>query len=177
MRRNGAGGFSLIELLVTIAIVAILLAVAFPSFEGSMRSNRLATTTNELLASVSLARTEAIKNTRGAGICASADGLACGDDWNEGWLVWADEGTTGFGAFGAGDTVVRFVDAHPRLVLEVAEGDGTALERIAFDYRGRPSVAADFNLQPDTCPSGQELVRELKLNASGQMVNHREACP
>ena len=55
MQRKGAGGFSLIELMVAIAIVAILLAVAFPNFEDSMRRNRLATTTNELLGSVALA--------------------------------------------------------------------------------------------------------------------------
>lgn len=185
--REGEGGFSLIELLVTIAIVAILLAVAFPSFEGSMRTNRLATTTNELLASVALARTEAIKNTRGAGICASADGLDCGDDWNAGWLVWADGedddnpltvDSDDYGSFQqAKDNVIRYVDAHPRLVLSVADGGGAALESVGFDYRGRPSAAADFNLQPDTCPSGQELVRELTLNASGQMVNDREVCP
>ena len=72
MQRNNAAGISLIELLVAVAIVAILLAIAFPNFEGSMRRNRLATTTNELLGSVALARSEAIRNTRGAGICASA---------------------------------------------------------------------------------------------------------
>ena len=182
MRRAGNAGFSLIELLVTIAIVAILLAVAFPSFEGSMRSNRLATTTNELLASVSLARSEAIKNTNGAGVCASADGLTCGDDWNLGWLVWADGGNVAanHGSFQqASDTVIRVVDAHSRLVLDVEDGSGGSVEEIGFDYRGRPvgvPTPAMFNLRPDTCPGGQELVRELTLNASGQLVNHKAAC-
>ena len=92
MRRNSLLGFSLVELLVAIAIVAILVAAAFPSFEGSLRRNRLATTTNELIASVSLARSEAIRSTDGGGVCASADGLACGSDWNAGWLVWVDGG-------------------------------------------------------------------------------------
>lgn len=181
MQRNGAGGFSLIELMVAIAIVAILLAVAFPSFEDSMRRNRLATTTNELLGSVALARSEAIRNTRGAGICASADGLACGDDWNLGWLVWTDNGNNpaNYGSFNAGiDTVVRVVGAHPRLVLSAAGATG-AVDSIGFDYRGRPSdfAATNFSLQTDTCPSGQEMARTLTINASGQMVNHREACP
>lgn len=38
------------------------------------------------------------------------------------------------------------------------------------------TLPATFNLQPDTCPAGQELVRELTLNASGQLINHKAAC-
>lgn len=179
MQRNGAGGFSLIELMVAIAIVAILLAVAFPSFEDSMRRNRLATTTNELLGSVALARSEAIRNTRGGGICASEDGLECGEDWNLGWLVWTDSESGTAGEWDSGvDTVVRVVGAHPRLVLTAAGATGAVYE-IGFDYRGRPRnfAATTFSLQTDTCPAGQEMARTLTINASGQMVNHRETCP
>ena len=174
MQRNSAAGVSLIELLVTVAVVAILLAIAFPNFEGSMRRNRLATTTNELLGSVALARSEAIRNTRGAGICASADGLACGGDWNDGWLVWTD----GVDPPPTG-TVIRVVDAHPRLELVAADAGGAGVSEVAFDYRGRPTDFAStvFTLQPDACPSGQELVRTLTINVSGQMVNQREECP
>lgn len=181
MQRNNAAGVSLIELLVTVAIVAILLAVAFPSFDGSMRRNRLATTTNELLGSVALARSEAIRNTRGAGICASADGLTCGSDWNQGWLVWVDgDASAPYGSFDAAvDDVVRVVNAHPRLVLAAADTAAAAVNTIGFDYRGRPTTYAvtNFSLKPDTCPTGQELLRTLTINVSGQMVNQRGACP
>lgn len=174
MQRNRAAGISLVELLVAVAVVAILLAIAFPNFEGSMRRNRLATTTNELLGSVALARSEAIRNTRGAGICASEDGATCGDDWNAGWLVWTDSRNPP-----PDGTVVRVVNAHPRLVLEAVDTGGTGVSQVAFDYRGRPTDFAStvFTLQPDTCPGGQELVRTLTINVSGQMVNQREECP
>ena len=174
MQRNNAAGISLIELLVAVAIVAILLAIAFPNFEDSMRRNRLATTTNELLGSVALARSEAIRNTRGAGICASADGLVCGSDWNEGWLVWTDDTDPP-----PAGTVIRVVNAHPRLELAAVDTGGTTTSEIGFDYRGRPSDFGStiFSLQPDTCPSGQELVRTLTINVSGQMVNQRGNCP
>lgn len=182
MRRNSLLGFSLVELLVAIAIVAILVAAAFPSFEGSLRRNRLATTTNELIASVSLARSEAIRSTDGGGVCASADGLACGSDWNAGWLVWVDGGNNAanHGSFqSASDTVVRVVNAHPRLVLAASNASATPISSIGFDYRGRPvtGAATTFQLKPDTCPAGQELVRALAINISGQIVNQKGVCP
>ena len=58
-------GFTLVELMVTVAVLAILSTIAYPSFQSTIRSNRVATTTNELIASLALARSEAIKNTHG----------------------------------------------------------------------------------------------------------------
>lgn len=54
-------GFTLVELMVTVAVLAILSTIAYPSFQSTIRSNRVATTTNELIASLALARSEAIK--------------------------------------------------------------------------------------------------------------------
>src|SRR5690606_28438934 len=100
-------GFTLIELMVAISIVAILLALGLPSFQASLRSNRVTTATNEMLASLSLARTEAIKGIGTAGVCPSSDGSTCGagTDWSGGWLVWRTDAT------GAGtvQTPVRYV--------------------------------------------------------------------
>jgi type IV fimbrial biogenesis protein FimT len=129
MRKRYANGFTLVELMVTVAIVAILLAIALPSFQGSFRSNRVATATNELLASLSLARSEAIRNTRGAAVCASTNGTACGGGWNDGWLVWRDN--DGDGAIDAGEPIVRYTQAKQALTLT---GTATVL---AFDSRGR----------------------------------------
>ena len=168
MRRSRASGFSLIELMVTIAIVAILLALGLPSFEGSMRSNRVATTTNEMLASLALARSEAIRSSRDSVLCASDDGLACDDtlDWNAGWIVAMDDNRDG-----TFERVVRYVQAHPRLVFA-----GTAATPIEFDYRGRPDAAGTITLQPDQCPSGQELRRTMTMNIVGQITTTRGTC-
>ena len=69
MPRRQNTGFSLIELMVVIAIVAVLLTLGLPSFQSSLRSNRIATTSTELLASLALARSEAVRSTRGGGVC------------------------------------------------------------------------------------------------------------
>ena len=132
MSRRQVTGFTLLELMVTISIMAILLAIALPSFQGSLRSNRVATTSNELLASLSLARSEGIKSTRGGGVCASANGTSCGADWNQGWMVWTEK--DGDGVFDNGETVVRYSQGKPQLQVT-----GSAAT-VAFDGRGRIRV-------------------------------------
>lgn len=177
MRGMRIAGFTLVELLVTISIVAIMLAIGLPSFHSALRSNRLATTTNEVIASASLARTEAIRTTLGGGICATDDGVSCGDDWAQGWLVWADGGTTNFGVLDDEDDIIRVIDPHPQMDLSAtnALGDVTS---ISFDARGRSRQGlVAFTIAPVNCPSGQELVRTVTFNPVGQLTTARGACP
>ncbi|MEP6635054.1 MAG: GspH/FimT family pseudopilin [Luteimonas sp.] len=167
MRQASNKGFTLIELMVVIAIVAILLAFALPSFEGTMRSNRVGTATNELMASFSLARSEAVRSARGGSVCASADGSICGGTWNNGWIVMDINGA-----------VVRYVQGKQNLVVAVV--GGASATTIAFDNRGRPDnngAPRRITLQSATCPSGDLLVRTVTLNNTGQMRIAKGACP
>lgn len=86
-------GFTLIELVVTIAIAAIVLTIGVPSFQSVILNNRLITQTNDLVASLNLARSEAVKNGVRTVICQSADGATCTGEkqkWSEGWIVFSD---------------------------------------------------------------------------------------
>lgn len=168
---NRPVGFTLVELMITIAVLAVLLAIGFPSFQNSLRSNRVATTVNEMIASLSLARSDAIRNGHGAGVCASSAGTACdGGTWGAGWMVWAD--TNGNGTFEAGETVIKFTAANPRMV-------GDAANRIvAYDARGRLRAAnpLSITLRPDECGS-QQLQRTLNVSRTGQVKVAPGACP
>jgi type IV fimbrial biogenesis protein FimT len=170
MRPDRQSGFTLIELMVAIAVLAVLLAMGLPSFQYSLRSNRVATATNEMLASVSLARSEAIRSTAGGGVCSSSDGAACNGGWGDGWLVWAD--TNADGTLDAGEAVLRYSRGNGRLT---ANGPN---EAIAFDARGRRRAAADqaLTLRPSDC-GGHELQRTLTINAAGQVRTVKGACP
>jgi len=79
-------GFTLIELLVVIAIIGITLAVAIPSFQAMIASNRLTTTTNNLVSALQLAKSEAIKSNR---LVIVSTGTS--SNWASGWFIFADK--------------------------------------------------------------------------------------
>ena len=128
-------GFTLVELLVTLAVAGILFALAIPSMATFLNSNRLTTATNGLLADMQLARTEAIKRSAPAALCKSANGSTCSTDagvtWAAGWLVYAD--LDGDGAWNAGtDFLLRVQEALPADVTLEAPGDLLVFNRQGF---------------------------------------------
>ena len=70
-------GFSLIELMVTLAVAAILMAIATPSFIALINGNRLTSTANELVSSLQLARSEALRRNTQVRVCRSESGNTC----------------------------------------------------------------------------------------------------
>jgi len=88
-------GFTLIELMVTMAMAAILLTVGVPSFQSMIRNNRAATHMNEMISALNLARSEAAKRGGRVSLCPSTDQATCtgGTNWNNGWIVFVDIST------------------------------------------------------------------------------------
>lgn len=91
--RSAQCGFTLIELMVTIAVVAILLGIALPSFTDSTLGSKLRTQANDLVAGAVLARSEAIKRNQTVTLCASSNGTSCTGSWSDGWIVISSGGT------------------------------------------------------------------------------------
>ncbi|MCD7098873.1 GspH/FimT family pseudopilin [Stenotrophomonas sp. MMGLT7] len=86
--KEGAG-FSLIELMVTVAVLAVLVTVALPSFTSTINGNRLVAQANELVVMAQLAKSEAIRANGTAHLCRTTDGSSCADgngEWSR-WLV------------------------------------------------------------------------------------------
>lgn len=90
--RNAARGFTLVELLVTTGIAAVLSMVAIPAMTGMLDAQRRISSVNHFVSSLHLARGEAIKRGGRAVVCKSADGSACtvGGHWEQGWIVFHD---------------------------------------------------------------------------------------
>lgn len=90
-------GFTLIELIVTLAVASILIAFGVPSFANLIASGRQSDTYNEFISSINLARSEAVKRASTVTVCALSDQSTCGDsdDWSKGWLVFEDSDADG----------------------------------------------------------------------------------
>ena len=85
-------GFTLHELMLTIAVLAIGLAIAVPQMRSVILNNRLVSQINTLNSALALARSEAVKQNTLTVVCVSEDGAECADDadWSDGWLVFVD---------------------------------------------------------------------------------------
>jgi len=94
-RASRPSGFTLVELMVSLAVLAILLALAVPSFQNATLGARLSGYANDLLASTQLARSEAIKRNAPVTLCRSTDGTTCATtgSWHVGWIVRLADGT------------------------------------------------------------------------------------
>jgi len=107
-------GFTFLELIITIAVGAILLAVAVPSFQSLLTNNRLTATTNTLVYSLQTARSEAIKRATPAGVCTSNSPLdpdatcSAGSGYVGGWIAYVDENSNG--SRDAGEEIVMAVE-------------------------------------------------------------------
>ena len=94
---DSSAGYSFIELLVVSAIAAALTMVAVPSFAGFIATQRSKSTVSRFVASLNLARSEAIKRNARAVLCKSADGSSCSHTggWDQGWIVFHDANNDG----------------------------------------------------------------------------------
>jgi type IV fimbrial biogenesis protein FimT len=100
-------GFTLLELLITMSIAAILLTIAVPAFRYVTNSNRIAGEVNGLLGDLQFARAEAIKEGRTVTVCESSNGSTCTSStaWQGGWIVFSDPSDVG--VWDPGETILR----------------------------------------------------------------------
>jgi type IV fimbrial biogenesis protein FimT len=172
-----SAGFTIIELLVAVAVVAILSIAALPSFFSAVERNRIVSQNNELLASFSYARTEAIRRNATVGVCAlNATGNGCAtDNWNRGWAVWTD--TNRNGAFNLGTDEVLRINA-----LKTNDQIGGTVFDIRFGARGTRILpiatagATTLNLQPSGCASTVSNRRTLTIAITGSTRSSEEYC-
>lgn len=98
-RSDGQSGFTLIELMIVIALLVILVTIGVPSFQNLVVQNRATAVSNDLLYHLQLARSEALRHSVPVTVCpiTSDDPGECaaGTDWKEGWLIFLDENGDG----------------------------------------------------------------------------------
>lgn len=146
---KNSSGFTLLELMITLFIVGILLAVGIPSLKSFMQGNQLVAASNELVSAMHVARSEAIKLNTRVSICESSDGANCAatGSWKEGWIVFVDANgdlaNTGAPCAAANtDCLLRIHEAINDDLLTVAgvDANGAALNSFTFTSRGLPKA-------------------------------------
>jgi type IV fimbrial biogenesis protein FimT len=151
----GMRGFTLVELMVTVALVALLMAIGVPTFRDVSLGSRLTAAANNVLASVQLARSEAIKRNLSVTLCASADGATCagGGGWEQGWIV-LDSG---------GDLLQRQEAMPDGYVMSQTGG----VIPLVFDPIGIGSTAATITVCRQDPLGSQERI--VNVNAAGSV--------
>ncbi len=161
MKKNS--GFTLVELMVTLAIVGTIATVGLPSLSLFLRGNQMVAASNDLVSAMNVARSEAIKLNSRVSICESANGSACSatGSWRDGWIVFVDAdgdlGGTGAPCAAANtDCLLRIHDGFTDDRLTVAGIDtnqaNAVVGSITFTSRGLPkningvSQSADFSV-------------------------------
>lgn len=163
-----ARGFTLVELLITIAIAAILLSAGMPAFTDFLRDNRLQGAAGGMVADLAAARSEAARTYLTVSVCPSSAGTACdGADWNTGRIVYVD--ADGDGSPGAGE-IIRWSPPIRSGPTATATGFGTLVQ---FRPTGAAVTAGSIELCDERTA---EVGRRIDVSAAGRVSLRRMDC-
>ncbi len=159
-------GYTLVELMVVLAIIGILASAAAPSFSDIILGSKLSGYSSRLVASTMLARSEAIKRNAMVSMCVSANGTSCASGgWEQGWLVMCK--TTDQAYCDPAGTANLVIQYQPAAAAGYKITEANAVATINFDPSGTGATLAQLTLcrASPTVGTRQSVVR---ISASGR---------
>ena len=146
------GGYSVVELMVTLSVAGTLTSLAIPAFGTLIQDQRRTTVVNELMATLMLARTEAAKRGRPVVVCGFDDAndngsldageqRCSGHDWSDGWIAAAWTDTDGDGA------------------VDDSELGAAPLRHFVNDFEPVTVTAGSFTVTPPVAPAGTAVLK------------------
>lgn len=166
MKSKTTKGMTLIELVVAVAIFAVLASLAAPNLKSFMRSNRLTSATNDLAGSLNIIRSEAVKRSTDIKLCISdanqSDCNTGSTDWEDGWIAFID--TDDNDAINGSDKVLR---------VNAAQGGGTTVRSeqfpstITFNSDGSAEAIGSFRICDEE--ANAERARGINISNTGSI--------
>ncbi len=163
--------------MVTVAVVAIVVFLAVPDFTSMMKNNSIANTSNDLIASLNYARSEAVKRGVPVSVCATQDAnyAACGSNWNLGWLVFVNP---------TGGSSLSNTAAAPLLKVQTITDQTATIATSSsaniatFNSSGFPATASanlSFTIKSTGCTA--DAGRIVRISTTGRPSASSTTCP
>lgn len=160
--------FTLIELLVTIAVLTIGLSVAVPSFKQMIENNQSGNISRDLINSINLAQSEAVKRNTSVSICPSSsqDFNQCGQDWTQGWLIFVNPDEDSIFADNEMEPLLRIQQIHTQ-TASIQTSMNNAILTFTSNGFAHADTAGLFILIKTTDCSGKNA-RKITISLSGK---------
>jgi type IV fimbrial biogenesis protein FimT len=164
-------GFTIIQLMVALTIVAVLTGLAIPSYRYVTNGSRISGEINNLLGDLQYARYQAIKQGQPITVCASSNGTSClgstATTWNTGWIVFND--ANGNATVDPGEAVTRVQQAFSGTdtLTTVTGGVGA----VTFNREGFPvGLAGVVTVALYATPVNNQSTRCVQIGLNGQIM-------
>jgi len=187
MQSNRSAGFTLLELIITIALLAIVLGLGVPSMLAAIQNTRITAQANELVTAFQLARSEAIKRGQPVSICGSntaggAVAPTCSNDaWSQGWIVFVDNQAPGSGTTGYTTAATDLLRVWPPPSGQAAIAGAGIPNFVRYMPQGNVDAGVSglalpvtFSMAIPHC-TGQQG-RDIDLAATGRVTVTRVSC-
>lgn len=165
-------GLTLIELMVTIAVLAIVIAIAVPSFSTMIANNRALSTGEQLITAINYARAEAIKRGDRITLCGTTNGAACNGSWANDWIVVTDNAATDDAANPVVGTVLRYWTGPDN---GAAVSEANSITFIRFTRKGTLGNSASGAVTLTASASGcsSNSARQIRVGIAGAPSGQR----
>jgi type IV fimbrial biogenesis protein FimT len=178
-RQRGQGGFTLVELLVTLTVTALLMALAAPTFRTLLLKRSVQAAADALVSDLRLARSEAVKRSATVSVCSSVDGASCGNGaaWQGGWIVFVD--ADGDGSLDADDAILRVQGAWRAVASIASANPGNDRPFFVFQATGLARAATQTFFITPTGQAVADLTRLVCVSSQGRAAlraSGAEAC-
>lgn len=171
-------GFTLIELMITMVVAAIVLGIALPSFQTQLLNNRSVALGEDFATSINFVRSEAVKRATRVSLCASKDGATCAGNWTDGFIAFVDIATTDKAAAPVVGTILRTWEKQDSNAVITVQSDADAVTFIRYTSLGALAKVKDkpLEIKTELKKCSGKAARKVSIGLSGLVGVERTDC-